>query len=193
MVASRAAVLASLKNTVVSAPSAAQAGRAVTVSATLTDAYGNAIAGKTVKFAVAGVGSLSSSDAVTDASGVATVRLVSSYGEDGDSVVTVSHNGGDNATDTATQTTKDDFTLAKTITFGITDAQIDNVGKRVTAVASFSKGKTVSFYVDGVKKWSKLSASDADVVLNYNLKKGTHTVTVKISGGLTTTERFIVK
>ena len=79
------------------------------------------------------------------------------------------------------------------MTVGLTDAQIDIVGKRVTAVASFSKGKTVAFYVDGVKKWSKLSASDADVVLNYNLKKGTHTVTVKISGGLTTTERFIVK
>ena len=188
-----AAVVASLKNTVVSAPSAAQAGRAVTVSATLTDAYGNAIAGKTVKFAVAGVGSLSSSDAVTDASGVATVRLVSSYGEDGDSVVTVSHNGGDNATDTATQTTKDDFTLAKTITFGIPDAQIDNVGKRVTAVASFTKGKTVSFFVNGEKKWSKLSASDADVVLNYNLKKGRNTVTIKISGGFVNTEVIVVK
>ncbi len=188
-----AAVVTSLKNTVVAAPSAAQAGRAVTVSATLTDAYGNAIAGKQVKFAVAGVGSLSSSDAVTDASGVATVRLVSSYGEDGDSVVTVSHNGGDNAADTTATVTKDDFTLAKTITFGITDAQIDNVGKRVTAVASFSKGKTVSFYVDGVKKWSKLSASDADVVLFYNLKKGRHTVTMKISGGYITSEVIIVK
>jgi adhesin/invasin len=186
-------VLSQLKNTVVSAPSAAQAGRAVTVSATLTDANGNVIAGKLVKFAVAGVGSLSSSDAVTDASGVATVRLVSSYGEDGDSVVTVSHNGSDDATDSSTATDKDDFTLAKTITFGITDAQIDNVGKRVTAVASFSKGKTVAFYVNGVKKWSKLSASDADVVLNYNLKKGRNTVTMKISGGFITSEVIIVK
>jgi adhesin/invasin len=183
------AVVSQLKNTVVAAPSAAQAGRAVNVSATLTDANGNAVAGKLVKFAVAGVGSLSSSDAVTDASGVATVRLVSSYGEDGDSVVTVSHNGSDDATDGAGT----DFTLAKTITFGITDAQIDNVGKRVTAVASFSKGKTVSFYVDGVKKWSKLSASDADVVLFYNLKKGRHTVTMKISGGYITSEVIIVK
>jgi hypothetical protein len=183
------AVVSQLKNTVVAAPSAAQAGRAVTVSATLTDANGNAVAGKQVKFAVAGVGSLSSSDAVTDASGVATVRLVSSYGEDGDAVVTVSHNGSDDATDGAGT----DFTLAKTITFGITDAQIDNVGKRVTAVASFSKGKTVSFYVDGVKKWSKLSASDADVVLFYNLKKGRHTVTMKISGGYITSEVIIVK
>jgi adhesin/invasin len=183
------AVVSQLKNTVVTAPSAAQAGRAVTVAATLTDANGNAVAGKLVKFAVAGVGSLSSSDAVTDASGVATVRLVSSYGEDGDSVVTVSHNGSDDATDGAGT----DFTLAKTITFGITDAQIDNVGKRVTAVASFSKGKTVAFYVNGVKKWSKLSASDADVVLNYNLKKGRNTVTMKISGGFITSEVIIVK
>jgi hypothetical protein len=183
------ALISQLANTVVAAPSAAQAGRAVTVTATVTDKNGNAVAGKTVKFAVAGVGSLSSSDAVTDASGVATVRLVSSYGEDGDSVVTVSHNGSDDATDGAGT----DFTLAKTITFGITDAQIDNVGKRVTAVASFSKGKTVSFFVNGVKRWSKLSASDADVVLNFNLKKGRNTVTVKISGGFVTSEVIIVK
>jgi len=188
-----AAVVASLKNTAVAAPTQAQAGRAVAVTATLTDAYGNAIAGKTVKFAVTGVGTLSSSDAVTDANGVATVRLVSSYGEDGDAVVTVSHNGADGAADTSATTTPDDFTLVKTVTFGLTDASIDNVNNRVTAVASYSKGKTVGFYVDGVKKWSKVSTSDADVVVNYNLKKGRHTVTVKISGGLVTSEVIVVK
>ena len=187
------AVLASLKNTVVAAPSAAQAGRAVTVTATLTDAYGNAIAGKTVQFALTGVGSLSSSDAVTDANGVASVRLVSSYGEDGDATVTVSHNGADGAADTSATTTPDDFTLVKTVTFGITDAQVDIVEKRITAVASYTKGKTVAVYVDGVKVWSKVSASDSDVVISRNLKKGTHTVTVKISGGFVTTEKFIVK
>jgi hypothetical protein len=188
-----AAVVASLKNTAVAAPTQAQAGRAVAVTATITDAYGNAIAGKQVKFAVTGVGSLSSSDAVTDANGVATVRLVSSYGEDGDAVVTVSHNGGDGAADTSATTTPDDFTLVKTVTFGLTDASIDNVNNRVTAVASYSKGKTVGFYVDGVKKWSKVSTSDADVVVNFNLKKGRHTVTVKISGGLVTSEVIVVK
>jgi hypothetical protein len=188
-----AAVVASLKNTVVAAPSAAQAGRAVTVTATLTDAYGNAIAGKTVQFALTGVGSLSSSDAVTDANGVASVRLVSSYGEDGDATVTVSHNGFDGVTDTSATTTANDFTLVKTVTFGITDAQVDIVGKRITAVASYTKGKTVAIYVDGVKVWSKVSASDSDVVVSRNLKKGTHTVTVKVSGGFVTTEKFIVK
>jgi hypothetical protein len=187
------AVLASLKNTVVAAPSAAQAGRAVTVTATLTDAYGNAIEGKLVKFALNGVGSLSSSDALTDANGVASVRLVSSYGEDGDATVTVSHNGFDGVTDTSATTTANDFTLVKTVTFGITDAQVDIVDHRITAVASYTKGKTVAVYVDGVKVWSKVSASDSDVVISRNLKKGTHTVTVKISGGFVTTEKFIVK
>jgi hypothetical protein len=187
------AVIASLTNTAVAAPTQAQAGRAVAVTATITDSYGNVVAGKLVKFAVTGVGSLSSSDAVTDASGVATVRLVSSYGEDGDAVVTVSHTGSDDAVDAAGATSGLDFTLVKTITFGITDASIDNVGKRVTAVASYSKGKTVGFYVDGVKKWAKVSTSDADVVVNFNLKKGRHTVTVKISGGLVTSEVIIVK
>jgi hypothetical protein len=187
------AVISQLKNTVVAAPTQAQAGRAVNITATLTDANGNAVAGKTVKFAVSGVGTLSSSDAVTDASGVATVRLVSSYGEDGDSVVTVSHNGSDEVADTSATTTPNDFTLVKTVTFGLTDASIDNVNNRVTAVASYSKGKTVGFYVDGVKKWSKVSTSDADVVVNYNLKKGRHTVTVKISGGLVTSEVIVVQ
>jgi Bacterial Ig-like domain (group 1) len=187
------AVISQLKNTVVAAPTQAQAGRAVNITATLTDANGNAVAGKTVKFAVSGVGTLSSSDAVTDANGVATVRLVSSYGEDGDSVVTVSHNGSDEVADTSATTTPNDFTLVKTVTFGLTDASIDNVNNRVTAVASYSKGKTVGFYVDGVKKWSKVSTSDADVVINYNLKKGRHTVTVKISGGFISSEVIVVQ
>ncbi len=183
-----AGIRANLKTTTVVAPATSQTGRAVSVTATLVDTFGNAVSGVVVSFTSTGVGSLSAASATTDANGVASVKLVSQLGEDGDAVVTVTHGGIDGAT-----TTTDDFTLAKTITFGITDAQIDIVGKRVTAVASYTKGKTVSFYVDGVKKWSKLSASDADVVLNYNLKKGTHTVTVKISGGFTATEKFIVK
>jgi hypothetical protein len=188
VVAYAAATQANVKTTTVVAPTTSQTGRAVTITATLVDAEGNAVTGVVVSFASTGVGSLSAATATTDAKGVASVKLVSQLGEDGDAVVTVTHGGIDGAT-----TTTDDFSLAKTITFGITDAQIDIVGKRVTAVASFTKGKTVSFYVDGIKKWSKLSASDADVVLNYNLKKGTHTITVKLSGGFVTSEKFIVK
>jgi hypothetical protein len=188
VVAYAAATQANAKTTTVVAPSTSQTGRAVTVSATIVDAYGNAVTGVVVSFTSTGVGSLSSATATTDSTGLASVKLVSQLGEDGDAVVTVSHTGANGSTDTT-----DDFTLAKTINFGITDSQIDIVGKRVTAVTSFSKGKTVAFYVDGIKKWSKISTSDADVVLNYNLKKGTHTITVKISGGFVTTEKFIVK
>ena len=182
-----AGIRANLKTTTVVAPATSQTGRAVAITATLVDTFGNAVSGVVVSFASTGVGSLSAATATTDDNGVASVKLVSQLGEDGDAVVTVTHGGVD------TTITTDDFTLAKTITFGITDAQVDIVSNRVTAVASYSKGKTVAFYVDGIKKWSKVSTSDADVVLNYNLKKGTHTVTVKISGGFVTTEKFIVK
>ena len=182
-----AGIRANLKTTTVVAPATSQTGRAVAITATLVDTFGNAVSGVVVSFASTGVGSLSAATATTDDNGVASVKLVSQLGEDGDAVVTVTHGGVD------TTITTDDFTLAKTITFGITDAQVDIVSNRVTAVASYSKGKTVAFYVDGIKKWSKISASDADVVLNYNLKKGTHTVTVKVSGGFITTEKFIVK
>jgi hypothetical protein len=131
-----------------------------------------------------GVGYLSNTAATaTGSAGTVSAKLIVGAGETGDAVVTATFTNADG----------NDVSVSKTISFGSTDANIDIVGKRVTAVTSFSKGKTVSFYVDGIKKWSKVSTSDADVVLYYNLKKGTHTVTVKISGGFSTVEKFIVK
>jgi len=170
--------------------SLSQVGRAVTVSAVVKDSLGNPVkvAGK-LTFSLTGVGSLSTSAAVdTDATGKATVQFLAGANDFGDAVITAKYT-------VAGATTADDVVVSasKTVTVGVTDAQVDIVGKRVTAVSSFTKGRTVAFYVDGVKKWSKLSASDADVVLYYNLKAGTHTVTVKITGGFVTTEKFIVQ
>ena len=165
------------------ATTSSQAGRSVDVTAIVTDKFGNVVSGADAAISATGVGYLANTTITTDASGKIVAKLIVGAGETGDAVVTASVTLAD-------ATVK---TVVKTISFGVTDAQIDNVGKRVTAVASFSKGKTVSFYVDGVKKWSKLSASDADVVLNYNLKKGRHTVTVKISGGFVASEVIIVK
>ncbi len=169
----------------VTAVALSQVSRTVTVSVLVKDSLGNPVkVSGLVKVALTGVGSLSASTVDTDATGVGTVRLVVGSNDVGDAVVTASY--------AQTDATKS-VAGATTITFGATDANIDIVNNRVTAVSSFTKGKTVAFYVDGIKKWSKASASDADVVLNYNLKKGTHTVTVKISGGFITTEKFIVK
>jgi hypothetical protein len=167
--------------------SLSQVGRSVTVSVKLVDKYGNAVdtADGAIAVAVTGVGSLSAATVGTDKTGVATVQFVAGANDFGDAVITAKY--------TATDAAATVVTASKTLTVGVTDAQVDVVNNRVTAVASFSKGKTVGFYVDGVKKWSKLSASDADVVVNYNLKKGRHTVTVKISGGFVTTEVIVVK
>jgi hypothetical protein len=179
--AEAAAALAAKAKTVTATASAttSQTGRAVDVTVKALNTAGAAAAGRTVTFTSTGAGSLTAYTAVTDANGVANVKVLAGAADNGDAVVVASVDGVS--------------ATASTITFGTTDAQIDIVGNRVTAVASFSKGKTVAFYVDGIKKWSKLSISDSDVVLFYNLKKGTHTVTIKISGGFVTTERFIVK
>jgi hypothetical protein len=166
--------------------SLSQVGRSVTVTVKLVDKYGNAVtsAADKVAIAVTGVGSLSAKTLTID-KGAATVQFVAGANDFGDAVITAKY--------TATDAAETVVSATKTLTIGVTDAQVDVVNNRVTAVASFSKGKTVGFYVDGVKKWSKLSASDADVVVNYNLKKGRHTVTVKISGGFVTTEVIVVK
>jgi hypothetical protein len=169
--------------------SLSQVGRSVTVGILVKDSLGNPV--KTtdlVSVSVTGVGSLSAPKVSTDATGKATVQFIAGANDFGDAVIVAKYT-------IAGATSADDVVVSatKTLTVGVTDAQVDIVGKRVTAVASFTKGKTVALYVDGIKKWSKLSASDADVVLNYNLKKGTHTVTMKISGGFVTTEKFIVK
>jgi hypothetical protein len=170
--------------------SLSQVGRSVTVNILVKDSLGNPVqlAAKDVSVSVTGVGALSVDSVKTDATGKATVQFVAGANDFGDAVIVAKYT-------VLGATTADDVVVSatKTLTVGVTDAQVDIVGKRVTAVASFSKGKTVAFYVDGIKKWSKISSSDADVVLNYNLKKGTHTVVVKISGGFVTTEKFIVK
>ena len=183
---------ASVSAVALSVPALTQAGRAVDAVATVTDKFGNVVSGAYVKFSATGVGAIngaSSAVVATDASGKASVKLVIGAGETGDATVSAT-----SVTDSTGATATTDIAVkTATISAGTTDANIDIVGKRVSAIASFSKGKTVSFYVDGLKKWSKPSASDADLVINYNLKKGTHTVAVKISGGFVTTEKFIVQ
>jgi len=171
-----------------------QAGRAVDYTATVVDAQGNPVSGFALKATLAGAGSIAGSvnsdgtaSVVTGLDGKATVKVLYGSNDQGTATVTFSDN------DASTATADNLKSVALSTEIGSTDAQVDIVGKRVTAVSSFTKGRTVAFYVDGVKKWSKLSASDADVVLYYNLKKGTHTVTVKISGGFVTTEKFIVQ
>ena len=171
-----------------------QAGRAVDYTATVTDKLGNAVEGFALKATVSNAGYFAGSvnsdgtaSVTTDKYGKAVVKVIFSASDSGTATVKFEDN------DASTATADNIAAVSVSTEVGSTDAQIDNVGKRVTAVASFSKGKTVGFYVDGVKKWSKVSTSDSDIILFYNLKKGRHTVTMKISGGLITTEVIIVK
>ena len=167
--------------TTVVVPSASQAGRSVDLTATIVDKFGNPVSGVDVTFAVTGVGTLSDADGVvaTNDKGVATVKLTAQYAEFGDATVTVTHAGAD-ATSTVTS---DDFSVVKNVAFGVTDASIDLLGKRVIVTAEFAKGKKVTVYDNGVRKYSAIQTSDAERIIAWNVKKGSHNIVMKISGG----------
>ena len=171
-----------------------QVGRSVDYTATVVDKLGNAVSGFALKATVSGAGYFAGSVSAdgsaaltTDVNGKAVVKVLFSANDQGTAVVTFA----DNDASTATADNLKSVVIATEA--GATDAEINIVGKRITALAAYTKGKTVALYVDGVKVWSKPSNTDSDVLISRNLKKGTHSVTVKISGGFITTEKFIVK
>ena len=83
-----------------------------------------------------------------------------------------------------------DATFAKSVEFGLTDADVVAGGRRVFVNAEFAKGKTVTVTVDGKRIYSKVQTTDNAVELAFTQKKkGVHTVTVRISGGIVFTEK----
>ncbi|MFM1927093.1 MAG: hypothetical protein RLZ06_669, partial [Actinomycetota bacterium] len=83
-----------------------------------------------------------------------------------------------------------DVTAAKSIEFGLTDGDVVAGGKRVFVNAEFAKGRTVTVTIDGKRVYSKVQTTDNAVELAFTQKKkGSHTVTVRISGGIVFTEK----
>ena len=101
----------------VAVAAAAQSGRAIDATVTVTDKFGNPVAGFDVTAVVSGVALVNgaaSANATTDANGKATVKLSAGVNDLGDAVVTFS----DNDSNTTTNVTS----VAKTVTFGSTDS-----------------------------------------------------------------------
>lgn len=169
---------ATAANFAVAVAAAAQAGRSIDATVTVTDKWGNPVAGFDVTASVSGVASVNggfSASAETDANGKATVKLTAGINDLGDAVVTFS----DNDVNTATNVTA----VAKTVVFGQTDGYIDVLnGKRASVTWSMAKGKRVAFYLDGVRKYNFVQTGDAELNLQFNLKKGTHNIKLVIGG-----------
>ena len=157
---------------------AAQSGRAIDATVTVTDKWGNPVADFDATATVSGVALVNgaaSANVTTDANGKATVKLSAGVNDLGDAVVTFS--------DRDTNTSTDVTAVAKTVTFGMTDGFIDVLnGKRASVTWSFAKGKRAAFYLDGVRKYNLVQPGDAEMNLQFNLKKGTHTIKLVIGG-----------
>ncbi|MDE2592262.1 MAG: hypothetical protein KGL41_05355 [Actinomycetales bacterium] len=162
----------------VAVAAAAQSGRAIDATVTVTDKFGNPVAGFAATASVSGVAVVNggyTAAVTTDANGQATVKLAAGVNDLGDAVVTFS----DNDVNTTTNVTS----VAKTVTFGSTDGYIDVLnGKRASVTWSFAKGKRVAVYLDGVRRYNIVQPGDAELNLQFNLKKGSHSIKLVIGG-----------
>jgi hypothetical protein len=169
---------ASVATVTVTAATTSQAGRALDVTVKAVDASGAAVAGAVVALSSTGAGSLSSASVVTGAAGTATVKLVAGASDLGAAVVTATSNAKSGSA---------------TVEFGATDSSVDLIGKRVYVTTEFAAGKRVTIYDNGVRRYSAIQTSDAEKVVMWNVKAGSHTIVVKISGASSDSVTFLVK
>jgi hypothetical protein len=160
-------------------PATAQAGTVVDVVATATDADGNPVAGADVSATSTGVGYLAIAKGTTDDNGQVTLKLVVGAGENGTASVVA----------TAGSATAD----AAQVTAGVTDANITLAKKRVTVDWAFAANKKVVIVRDGVEIKSFVASSNAAGSFSFNLKKGTHKVSVKVGGVTIDSQSYKIK
>jgi hypothetical protein len=172
------------------APAQAQVGQALDVVINVTDKWGNVVATPaavgagnlgflTVKST--GTGYFASAAPAANAAGVATVKYIVGTADIGTAFLS------------ATLDLATDVTAARSIEFGLTDGDVVAGGKRVFVSAEFAKGRTVSVSINGKRIYSKVQTTDNAVELAFTQRKaGTYTVTVRISGGITFTEKVTV-
>ena len=149
-------------------PATAQAGTVVDVVATATDADGNPVSGAVVSATSTGVGYLAIAGGTTDDNGQVVLKLVIGAGDNG--IASVVANSGSAMSDAAQ------------VTAGSTDANITLNKKRVTVDWSFAANKKVVIVRDGVAIKSFTASSNAADSFSFNLKNGTHKVSVKVGG-----------
>ena len=160
-------------------PASAQAGTVVDVVATATDADGNPVAGADVSATSTGVGYLAIAKGTTDDNGQLVLKLVVGAGENGTASVTAT--SGSAVADAAE------------LTAGVTDANVTLAKKRVTVDWAFAANKKVVIVRDGVAIKSFVASSNASGSFSFNLKKGTHKVSVKVGGVTIDSQSYKIK
>ncbi|MFM5905788.1 MAG: beta strand repeat-containing protein [Micrococcales bacterium] len=162
----------------ISAPTSAQSGRSVDVQVTVTDKDGKAVPDAYVTVSALGVGYLVTPTAITDSNGKTQFKLVVGAGESGVATLT--------ATAGVVKTTA-------TTNFGITDANINKVGKRVTVDWAFASGKRLVITRNGVQIKNIVVSSDEAAKYSFNLKKGTWKIVVKLGSVTMINQTYKIK
>ena len=170
------------------APAQAQVGQAMDVVISVTDKWGNAVATPTsgtnagiLSVSSTGTGYFASAAPVANAAGKATVKYIVGTADIGTAFLS------------ATLDLATDVTAARSVEFGLTDGDVLAGGKRIFVSAEFAKGRTVSVSINGKRIYSKVQTTDNAVELAFTQRRaGTYTVTVRISGGVTFTEKVTV-
>jgi hypothetical protein len=169
-------------------PAQAQTGRTLGLSAVVTDKWGNVVANVPVSFTNTGVADVvSTATVLTSATGSASGKVTAGVNDIGTSFLVASFN-----VPAAAKTTT--VSSAKSVEFGLTDGDVVSGGKRVFVNAEFAMGRTVTVTINGKRIYSKVQTTDNAVELAFTQRRaGTYTVTVRISGGLTFTERVSIR
>ena len=163
---------------VVTAPASSQSGRSLDVGVTVTDKDGKALPDAYVTLTSLGAGYVASPNAITDANGKAQFKLVVGTGENGLATITA---------------TAGSVKASVSTTFGITDANINKVGKRVVVDWSFAAGKRVVITRNGVQVKNLVPTTDEAGNFSFNLKKGTWKIVIKVGGVTIDTQTYKVK
>lgn len=163
----------------VNLPETAQAGRTVDIIVNVTDVAGKALDNVRVKFETTGVGYLTVQAGNTDATGKFATKLIVGASEIGVSTIKITAGG------TLVET--------KTITFGITEGNLNIVKNRVTADWAFAAGKRVVIYRNGVQIRNFIPTNDVPASFSFNLKKGTSKIVIKIGGVTYDSQSYKIK
>jgi hypothetical protein len=175
------------------APAQAQVGQAMDVVVTTTDLWGN-VKGSTANNTTAGdnLGELTLSSTGTGYFATSAVQTSATTGKATVKYIVGTADIG-TAFMSATLDLATDATAARSTEFGLTDGDVLAGGKRIFVSAEFAKGRTLSVSINGKRIYSKVQTTDNAVELAFTQRRaGTYTVTVRISGGITFTEKVTI-
>ena len=159
-------------------PSYLQAGKTADILFTFANAAGNLAAGTVVLFEAQGAGMIANPKAVTDASGIATAKVITR----GQGPLIVK----------ATAVTGKAQAQAQ-LTVGATQVAVSTSGKKALINYAFAAGKKITVSGLQTKPLSIYTDDDSPQTSSYLLKKGNYKVVIAVAGSTILKTTVVIK